>query len=56
MSQPSISHHLKILKDAELIQGDKRGKWVYYSLVAGRDEEVKGLLDTVLKIPVALGA
>ncbi|MBN9392306.1 MAG: winged helix-turn-helix transcriptional regulator [Chloroflexi bacterium] len=52
MGQPSISHHLKILKDADLIQGDKRGKWVYYSLVTGRDEEIKGLLDTVLKIPV----
>lgn len=52
MGQPSISHHLKILKDADLIQGDKRGKWVYYSLVSGRDEEIKGLLDTILKIPV----
>ncbi|MBN9392148.1 MAG: winged helix-turn-helix transcriptional regulator [Chloroflexi bacterium] len=54
MGQPSISHHLKILKDADLIQGDKRGKWVYYSLVVGRDEEIKGLLDTVLKIPVGV--
>jgi ArsR family transcriptional regulator len=54
MGQPSISHHLKILKDAELIQGDKRGKWVYYSLVAGRSEEIKELLDTVLKIPVGV--
>lgn len=51
IGQPSISHHLKILKDADLIQGDKRGKWVYYSLVAGRDAEIKGLLDTVLKVP-----
>lgn len=51
MGQPSISHHIKILKDADLIQGDKRGKWVYYSLVAGRDAEIKGLLDTVLKVP-----
>lgn len=55
IGQPSISHHIKILKDADLIQGDKRGKWVYYSLVTGRDKEIKGLLDTVLKIPVALG-
>ncbi|MBN9391295.1 MAG: winged helix-turn-helix transcriptional regulator [Chloroflexi bacterium] len=54
MGQPSISHHLKILKDADLIQGDKRGKWVYYSLVAGRDEEIKGLLDTILKIPLGV--
>lgn len=51
MGQPSISHHLKVLKDADLIQGDKRGKWVYYSLVNGRGEEIKELLDTVLKVP-----
>lgn len=51
IGQPSISHHIKILKDADLIQGDKRGKWVYYSLVPGRVGDIKGLLDTVLSVP-----
>ncbi|MDD5696577.1 MAG: metalloregulator ArsR/SmtB family transcription factor [Candidatus Pacebacteria bacterium] len=32
ISQSLVSHHLKTLKDAELIKDDKRGLWVYYSL------------------------
>src|SRR4051794_30792924 len=29
-SQPTVSHHLKILVDAGLIAGEKRGRWVWY--------------------------
>lgn len=32
ISQSLTSHHLKTLKDAELIVGEKRGLWVHYSL------------------------
>lgn len=32
MSKPSISHHLDILKQADLITGDKKGQFVIYSL------------------------
>ena len=31
-SQPTVSHHLKILSEAGLIEGERRGKWVWYSL------------------------
>ena len=31
-SQPTISHHLKILSETGLVVGDRRGKWVWYSL------------------------
>lgn len=30
MSQPAISHHLKVLKDAGVVQGEKMGQEVYY--------------------------
>jgi ArsR family transcriptional regulator len=30
LSQPTISHHLKVLHDAGLLERDKRGTWVYY--------------------------
>ena len=32
LGQPTISHHLKVLRDAGLVRWEKRGLWVYYSL------------------------
>jgi ArsR family transcriptional regulator len=31
-SQPTVSHHLKVLAEAGLVHGERRGKWVWYSL------------------------
>jgi ArsR family transcriptional regulator len=45
-SQPTISHHLKILTDAGLVQGDRRGKWVWYSLNRDRLAELRATIDT----------
>lgn len=33
LSQPTISHHLKLLRNARLIAGERRGTWVYYRAV-----------------------
>jgi ArsR family transcriptional regulator len=35
-SQPTISHHLKVLGEAGLVVGERRTKWVWYSLVPER--------------------
>jgi len=43
-SQPTVSHHLKILADAGLIVGDKRGRWVWYRAVPGRLDQLRGVL------------
>lgn len=43
-SQPTISHHLKILTDAGLIVGDKRGRWVWYRAVPERLARLRGQL------------
>lgn len=32
LSQPTVSHHLKVLTDAGLIEREKRGTWVWYSI------------------------
>ncbi len=39
-SQPTISHHLKVLFDAGLVTKERRGTWIWYSIV---NEKVKGL-------------
>jgi ArsR family transcriptional regulator, arsenate/arsenite/antimonite-responsive transcriptional repressor len=31
LRQPTISHHLRLLREADLIHGEKRGTWMYYS-------------------------
>ena len=32
LSQPTVSHHLKVLRDAGWISGERRGTWIWYSL------------------------
>ncbi len=45
-SQPTVSHHLKILSEAGLVQGDRRGKWVWYSLNRERLSELRAAIDS----------
>jgi DNA-binding transcriptional ArsR family regulator len=33
LSQPTISHHLRILREAGLVESERRGTWAYYRLV-----------------------
>ena len=44
-SQPTISHHTKALADAGLIAGEKRGRWMWWSIVPGRLEDLRGALE-----------
>lgn len=45
-SQPTISHHMKILGGAGLVHGDRRGKWVWYSLNHERLAQLRAAIDT----------
>lgn len=44
LSQPTVSHHLRILHQAGLLQRDKRSVWVYYSLTPNAIKAVLELL------------
>jgi ArsR family transcriptional regulator len=45
-SQPTVSHHLKILSQAGLVHGERRGKWVWYSLNRPRLAELRAAIDS----------
>src|SRR5687767_5445690 len=47
LSQPTISHHLKVLHEVGLLDREKRGVWVYYRLDAGALRDLGALLGTV---------
>lgn len=44
LSQPTVSHHLKVLVDAGYLHREKRGTWAYYSLTPHSLESVSGLI------------
>ncbi len=46
VSQPTISHHLKVLRDAGLLTSERRASWVYYSAVP----EALSILSSLLNV------
>jgi ArsR family transcriptional regulator len=51
LTQPTVSHHLKVLVDAGLLSRDKRGIWAYYSLVPGALDSLATLLTSESAVP-----
>jgi ArsR family transcriptional regulator len=46
VSGPTISHHLRVLRESGLIEGDRRGTWIYYRPVAASLKQLAALLDS----------
>ena len=44
LSQPTVSHHLRILRDVGLVEAERRGTWAYYRLVPEAIERLRGAL------------
>ena len=44
LSQPTISHHLRILREAGLVESTRRGTWSYYRLVPEAIDALRGAL------------
>jgi ArsR family transcriptional regulator, arsenate/arsenite/antimonite-responsive transcriptional repressor len=43
-SQPTVSHHMKVLVDAGLVTREKRGLWVWYRIVPSRLDALRSVL------------
>ncbi|MFE8978036.1 ArsR/SmtB family transcription factor [Streptomyces cyaneofuscatus] len=52
LSQPTISHHLKLLKQAGLIDSERRGTWVYYRLLPQMTDRLAAILTRPAGRPV----
>lgn len=46
LTQPTISHHLKILRTAGLLDSQRRGSWIYYRVVTDALQQLSLLLET----------
>ncbi len=44
LSQPTVSHHLKVLHDAGLLARERRGQWIYYRIVPEQMAAVRSAL------------
>ena len=54
LSQPTISHHLKVLREAGLLECERRGTWVFYRVVPGALAQLAAVLGTAeLTVPAA---
>ncbi len=56
LSQPTVSHHMKVLTDAGLLTRDQRGKWAYYRLVPDALDTLAALLTTTGRSSTATAA
>lgn len=45
VSQPTVSHHLKVLRDAGLLTSQRRASWVYYAVVPEALQDISMLLN-----------
>ncbi len=52
LNQSSVSHHLKLLKDAGLVNSVRRGTWGYYSLAPDTRNRIEGALASVFPVAV----
>lgn len=49
LNQPTVSHHLRVLREAGLVTCERRGTWVYYRLAGGARERIDAASASVLE-------
>jgi ArsR family transcriptional regulator, arsenate/arsenite/antimonite-responsive transcriptional repressor len=48
VSQPTVSHHLKVLRDAGAVMSERRGNWVFYRIAPNLMERLGGIAQTLV--------
>lgn len=48
ITQPTLSHHMKILCDSGIVVGRKEGKWMHYSISEDGVKDVRNYLDEIM--------
>ena len=56
VSQPTVSHHLKILKEAGVLVAERRGTWIYYRIAPAAAERLRALAGELLGAPQVIPA
>lgn len=51
VSQPTVSHHLRVLREAGVVRAERRGTWVYYSLVQAALDRLAAIVRSVQPPP-----
>ena len=49
LNQPTVSHHLRILREAGLVTCERRGTWVYYQLASDALDRIRAALGNVFQ-------
>lgn len=52
LAQPTVSHHLKVLREAGLIEGEREGRWVHYRVVPETLADIREALTPVVSLGV----
>jgi ArsR family transcriptional regulator len=48
VSQPTVSHHLKVLRDAGVVTSERRGSWVFYRIAPNLIERLGGIAQSLV--------
>src|SRR6516164_3759522 len=53
LKQPAVSHHLGVLRDAGIVECERRGTWVYYRLADDLSQRLVGALSDIISGRIA---
>jgi ArsR family transcriptional regulator, arsenate/arsenite/antimonite-responsive transcriptional repressor len=48
LNQPTVSHHLRVLREAGLVTCERRGTWVYYKIASDANRRMESALQSIL--------